>query len=431
MRGALVLAVVACGLILALRSRFAGLLLYLWFALFRPQEWAWESITALRLSSVIAIVLIVPALATGVWPNVTHPLSVGTLAFLAIAGIAQIGAIDPDRGSSALYVLGVSVVVSLLMVRLIETRKQYVTVVAVLAGSLAFYSAKYGIGYLLRGGAEFSIGTGGMFGGNNEFGVAIARIVPLLLAVVQNAASWTVAAGFVLAVPLSALGIVSTFSRGSFLSLAAGAFVFVLLQRRRALALTGLSLAMAIALLVVPIPESYVNRLETIQTYEEVGEDSAKSRPHFWRVATIMVRDHPFGVGLKNFEANFNRYDFLDGRYGTSRDVHSTHFQVLAETGYLGFAVYAALIAAAVFFALRARARSKHPGLDRVDRRFLFTTANALIVSICAFLVGGSFNSLLLNDLNWYTFALVAALDRVSLQMIRGAVAAEDDRVAA
>ena len=36
--------------------------------------------------------------------------------------------------------------------------------------SLAFYSSKYGVGYLLRGGAQFSSGTGGMFGDNNDFG---------------------------------------------------------------------------------------------------------------------------------------------------------------------------------------------------------------------------------------------------------------------
>jgi hypothetical protein len=38
------------------------------------------------------------------------------------------------------------------------------------------------------------------------------------------------------------------------------------------------------------------------------------------------------------------------------------------------------------------------------------------MVSMVAFLVGGAFISLSLNDLTWLTFALVSALDRLSLQ---------------
>jgi hypothetical protein len=45
----------------------------------------------------------------------------------------------------------------------------------------------------------------------------------------------------------------------------------------------------------------------------------------------------------------------------------------------------------------------------------MFTTyGNALIASLSAFLVGGSFISMALNDLTWLTFAVIASLDRIS-----------------
>ena len=44
----------------------------------------------------------------------------------------------------------------------------------------------------------------------------------------------------------------------------------------------------------------------------------------------------------------------------------------------------------------------------------MFTCANALMTSMSGFIVGGSFLALALNDLTWLTFALVAALDRIS-----------------
>ena len=49
----------------AVRSRFGGLLFYVWFAVFRPQEWIWISLTASRPSLVVGLLLVVPCLATG------------------------------------------------------------------------------------------------------------------------------------------------------------------------------------------------------------------------------------------------------------------------------------------------------------------------------------------------------------------------------
>ncbi len=89
---------------------------------------------------------------------------------------------------------------------------------------------------------------------------------------------------------------------------------------------------------------------------------------------------------------------------------------MLAETGFGGAAIYAALFGYALFTAFRIRKRSRRPGLSPSLSRFYFTTANALILSMVAFLVGGAFISLALNDLTWLTFALVSSLDRLSLK---------------
>src|SRR4029077_8207318 len=90
MRAALVVLVVAVGLIGSIRSRYVALLLYVWFALFRPQEWAYGAVTSLRLSVVIWFALVAPALFSGVLPNITHPLSLGTIAFVLCTLLAQL-----------------------------------------------------------------------------------------------------------------------------------------------------------------------------------------------------------------------------------------------------------------------------------------------------------------------------------------------------
>ena len=192
----------------------------------------------------------------------------------------------------------------------------------------------------------------------------------------------------------------------------------MLLQKRRFTALAVVFAVVSLFLTVVPIPESYLKRLETIQTYEKVGEDSALSRPHFWKVGLRMVADNPFGIGLKQYEFAYDRYDFLHGRFGSKRAVHNSHIQVLAELGYLGEAAWAGLFVCAFIVCIRVRARSKSDRLDTRTAYFLFTTANGLLTSMTAFLIGGTFLSLSLNDLTWLTFGMVAAVDRMSAKCI-------------
>ena len=301
-------------------------------------------------------------------------------------------------------------------------------VLMVMAGSIGYYSAKAGLASLFGGGVKFSAGVGGAFADNNGYALGTVMIVFLLIAVAQNAERRWVRAGFYVAAPLSAFAVVSLFSRGGFLGLVVESLVFMLLQRRKFVWLSGVTALALVGLLVAPLPEGWLDRIKTIQTYEKVGDESALSRLHFWRVAVDMARTQPLGIGLRNYEAAYDRYDFSLGKYGHRRAVHSSHFQVLAETGYLGAGTWIGLFLVAFFLAFRVRCRSRNERLAPDVKRLLFTCANALIASMVGFLIGGAFIALALNDLTWLTFALVAALDRLSSQAI---AAAGDGTVAA
>src|SRR5829696_224945 len=82
----------------AVFNRYAALLLYLWFATFRPQEWVWFDVAFLHLSLVLGILLVVPSLLTGKFPNITHPLMFGSALFLLAALFAQTNASRPALG---------------------------------------------------------------------------------------------------------------------------------------------------------------------------------------------------------------------------------------------------------------------------------------------------------------------------------------------
>ena len=421
LRTVFILSILVPGFLLSLRHRYVALLMYLWFALFRPQDWLWIDITSLRVSMLLGIVLVVPAVMTGLFPNVTNPLSIGMILFLICSTVTQAVAVRPDIGWTWIVFLAWLFLASMMMMTLVTSERRLAGVIAVISGSLAFHAAKAGLAFLLGGGTRFAAGLAGAFVDNNGYALGTVMIIPLLIAAGRGAGfiydgRWLpwIRRGVWVAVPLCVFAVIGTYSRGGFLSLAAASLTFVVLQRRPVRAVAGLLAVVGVLLLIVPIPKSYVDRLQTMQTYKETGEESALSRWHFWAVGLRMVADNPLGIGLRQYEQAYDKYDFSHGRYGPQRAVHNSHVQVLAETGYPGAIVWAGMFVVAFVTCFRVRARSRDESLDPEARRFFFTTANCLIVSMLSFIVGGSFLSLALNDITWLTFGMVGALGRVA-----------------
>jgi putative inorganic carbon (HCO3(-)) transporter len=443
MRTLLFFGLLAPAVILAIRSQFFALLVYIVFGLSGIEQKVWTDLSAMRISLILGILVAVPhdskfrgthgvdpdenPLASYGLPNITHPLSIGAVLFLGTALVAQLYAVAPAVGWYWLDYLWRVLLTALLATSLVSSeRRLYWTLVAV-GGAIAINSAKAGLYSLLSGGVRFDNGLMGAFSDNNGYALAIVMALPLMVAAAQNARHRSLRWAFWAAVPTSMYTILSTYSRGGFLGMAVIAVVFLALQRRRALALMLLGVMVAIALIIVPVPQDYLKRLETIGTYEQVDESSAISRLHFWRVALVIASENPLGIGLFNYEAAYDRYDTSGGIYGQKRAVHSSHFQVLAEQGYPGLLIWIGCFVIAFRAAFRARARSRDPNRSSDSQRLLFTGANALIVSMTGFLVSGAFLAAALNDLTWLTFGLVAALDRLSKVPVKTAAPAASE----
>ena len=403
--------------------------MYLWFAFFRPQEWVWFDISGLRISLFLALILVIPSVASGIFPNLTHPLSLGAILFLLSGLLAQMNAIDPAVGWNWVQFFAQLMLVCLLAVTLIRTPRDLMRAMAVAVLSLAYYATKAGLLSLVAGGVQFADDLGGAYKDNNSYAMVTVMIMPMLVALGQNAAltfeglptfaiKW-IRRALYFAVPLCAYTVVCTFSRAGFLGLAAAIVTFVLLHPRRVRLAVGL-LALSGLAFFVPLPAGYSDRLSSIQQAGQgtaPQEDVSEGRLYFWEIAVRMAQDHPMGIGMRNFSARFDSYDTLSGAYGEDRDVHSSHFQVLAEQGFLGAAAWVLQFSMALYLAWRVRRRAKSPELLPATRTFLVTVSTALIVSMVGFLVAGSFVSAALNDLTWLTFALLAALDVMSQRM--------------
>jgi probable O-glycosylation ligase (exosortase A-associated) len=402
----------------AIATPFGALQGYLWFALFRPQDWVWFDISQFRLSLLLGCFLLFRCFTTKAWPNISHPISIGMIAFLLTGLIAQGNAVNPALGWYWLDFFFRLTIVTLLLITLVNTERRFFWTVLTISSSLGYYTAKAGLASLLGGGGHFFEGLSGAFSDSNAYALAGTMIIPMLLAVATNAPEeWRcrklMTLGYRVAVPLTAFLIISTFSRGGLLALGAVLFAFLILHRNRFTILAVLILLSVVVYPFVPIPDGYMDRITTITTYEEVEETSALSRLHFWRVGWDMAVDNPLGVGMFNSGPTYNRYDFSDGLYGKNRVMHSSHFQVLAEQGFVGFAIWGWLFISSFRSCFRIRRLAMVELFDADNIKFYESMTTALIISMFAFLVGGSFISLALNDLTWLTFGLVVALEQL------------------
>ena len=92
---------------------------------------------------------------------------------------------------------------------------------------------------------------------------------------------------------------------------------------------------------------------------------------------------------------------------------------MLAENGFLGAAIWIGLFGYSFVVLLPSPTPRQSRRRRAAMTVFPDRCVERLMVSLVAFLVGGAFIALSLNDLTWYTFAFVAALDRLSRHSFR------------
>lgn len=114
--------------------------------------------------------------------------------------------------------------------------------------------------------------------------------------------------------------------------------------------------------LVVLTPEHYQNRFRTLwnpqMTHETAGLDNstAQERLKLWDAAWQMSKEHPVvGIGPGNYAHFLKTYLPGTGRL----DSHNSYLQMLAETGWLGLALY--LLFFALILAVLNRIRNADP----------------------------------------------------------------------
>jgi probable O-glycosylation ligase (exosortase A-associated) len=268
--------------------------------------------------------------------------------------------------------------------------------------SLGFYGVKGGVFSYLTGGAFRVDGPANSFiGDNNDLAVALVMTLPLMRYLKVTSQRRLVRYGLAIAMLLTVLSVMGTYSRGGFLALIVMGAGLWLKSRRKVM--TGAVVLAAFGVLIVFMPAQYLGRIATIQEY---GQDSsALGRINAWHFALNLAADRPIvGGGFHSFVPSlFLKYAPEPQNYHAA---HSIYFLVLGEQGVVGLGLFLLL----GFLAWRAGSRVIQLCRDRHDMQEFGELASAIQVSIAGFAVGGAFAGLAYFDLPYHLVAMLVLL---------------------
>jgi putative inorganic carbon (HCO3(-)) transporter len=298
----------------------------------------------------------------------------------------------------------------LLTAQLLTTRWRIHALIWLIVISLGFYGVKGGIFTVNSGGAYIVLGPpDSMIGDRNHLSTALLFAIPLMNYLRQHSRHRVTRIGLVAAMVCTLFAVVGSQSRGALVGLAATAVMLWL--RSNGKIVSGIAICLGIAAAVMFMPDSWMERMNTIQDYQEDG--SAMGRITIWRVALQLALMRPLvGAGFEGMYRQ-NIVNMVDPTV-QSRATHSIWLEVLGEHGFPTFFVWLGAMIAGAVYSLRITKLAR----GRDDLRWAYDLSRMSQVSMVAYAVGGSFLSLSYWDCFWTLMVVIAATHALVTQAV-------------
>jgi putative inorganic carbon (HCO3(-)) transporter len=205
---------------------------------------------------------------------------------------------------------------------------------------------------------------------------------------------------------LAISGVIATQSRGGLLGIAA-ILSFFLYQKVKNPLVVGLCAAVAMLAMMV---FAGIGDRQSGGAAEDGVDASAMGRIYAWQAAINMALSNPLtGVGVDNFYVNY--YFYSPHWDGKNHAVHSTWFQVLGETGFVGIGIFVLLIASIYRSLSRVYCINALNPNDQVA-----VNANALKAGLIGFMVAGTFLTQAFTWPLYIILALTIALEKITVE---------------
>ncbi|MEN9727178.1 MAG: hypothetical protein RL434_1544 [Pseudomonadota bacterium] len=410
MRDILISLMVFGSLPFILRSPFYGVMVWTWLGLMNPHRLAWGFSLNFPFASIVFLTTVFAFLISREPKKI--PISreiVVLLIFVLWMFVTTIASWIPQLAWEQWDKVWRIQLGVLLTLMLVTNRERIHLMVWTICASLGFYGFKGGIWTIGTGGSNRVYGPEGTFiGGNNEIGLALIMIVPLLWYLILNTPTRWVRMGHYAVLACSVVAIVGTHSRGDLLGLLVMGSMFLLKARRKFMPLVGA----VTFIIVLPYiaPAEWFERMDTIKSYET--DRSALGRIGAWKKSVEIASQSITGGG----------YEVLRVVNGT--DAHSIYFEVLGEHGFLGLILFLSL---GILTWLKGR-QVKNLCRSHPELSWARDLATMIQTSLAGYATAGAFLGLAYFDLVYVIMVLMVMLHRVVMTEL-GAVEAAANSV--
>lgn len=403
MRDLLIMGVMGILVLGGLPHPWIGIMGWTWVSLMNPHRIAW-SLGDKPVALVFAIVTFTGMMFSKDRRNFsTSRESVVLILFMVWMSIVYWGFALYPEDSNEMWrrVMKIDLMVLVSMV-VLHSRKHIVAFIWVIVGSIGYFGLKGGIFTIMHGGSYRVWGPEQSFiEGNNEVALAFIITIPLMRFLQLHVASGYLKKFMGLWMILTAASALGSQSRGALLAL--GAMAVVMWSRSQKKVLSAVVFLVIGAALIGFMPESWSNRMNTINTYKQ--DSSAMGRINAWWLTWNLAKDHPTGGSYSIYTpATFAQYapDPTDIHVA-----HSIYFQLLGEQGYLGLILFLTLW----IMTWGTAGKLRKEGMRSPETKWLSDLGAMCQVSLAGYAVGGAFLSLAYFDLP-YNIMILAVLGR-------------------
>lgn len=403
MRDLFVTLVVLGSLPLILYRPYIGVIMWSWIGYMNPHRLSWGFAADFPFAMIIALVTLAGLLFSRETKKIPWTRETITLLlFIIWMGITTLFAIHPEAAQLQYEKVVKIQLMTFITLILMTDRHRLELLLWTIVVSLGFYGVKGGIFTLLTGGGYHVLGPLGTFiGGNNELGLALIMTVPLMRYLQLQAKQAIVRYGMLIAMGLTVVAILGTQSRGALVGLAFMMLFLVWKSRKRFAFLVLLLCAAPLAFMFMP--ESWHDRMGTIQNYEE--DKSATGRINAWQFAFNLAKDRPLtGGGYESFTRDLFAIYAPDP--SAVHDAHSIYFEVLGEHGFVGLALFLSLL----WFTWRSASQVMKMTADKPEGQWMSDMARMVQVSVMGYAASGAFLGLAYFDFFYHLVAIVVLL---------------------
>jgi probable O-glycosylation ligase (exosortase A-associated) len=403
-------------LVPALRFGHVGVMLWVWVALVAPTSYLYGIGVGLPFNKIVVAVAVLSLFLDKNKPKFYADTHVRLLiAFLTICMISYMFALsDKARVDVLADRLSKEVILCLFVIWSTRSRLQIHSVLIAVTMGLAIHGSIEGSKYIVSGGGHILSGPR-TIGDNNNFGLAMLMVIPLLMYLYRYSLNVFVRGALVLAIATNLVAVVASNSRGALVGLMAIALAMFMRSRRKVTLV--IVFVLAAGTVAALAPERWSGRMSTISNAEADG--SFISRVNSWKINTLIALSRPligggFSAGedyavFQSYLPGLPTFDFIPTPPPTiAFAAHSIYFEVLGDNGFLGLFLFLGLL----FVGFRNGRIVKRLSRGRDDLTWAADLTDTFRLSLVAYAVAGAALSMAYFELYYLVLTLLSVMRR-------------------